>query len=68
MPPSFSGFATYLPAMYAWMKELGKPLALGIVLLAVTLATVGFFTVRLAWRWHVVVGVAAPRATPRARA
>ena len=54
MPPAFSGFATYLPAMYAWMKELGKPLALGIVMLAVTLATVGFFTVRVAWRWHVV--------------
>lgn len=54
MPPAFEGFTSYLPAMWAWMKELGKPLALGIVLLAVTLATLGYCAVRIAWRWHVV--------------
>ena len=36
------------------MAELGKPLALGIVLLALTLATVGFVAVRVVWRCHVV--------------
>jgi uncharacterized protein (DUF2062 family) len=54
MPPSIEGFTSYLPALWTWMKTLGKPLALGIVLLAFTLAALGFCAVRLAWRWHVV--------------
>jgi uncharacterized protein (DUF2062 family) len=54
LPPSFESLTTYGPAVWAWMKELGKPLALGIALLAVTLAALGYCAVRLAWRWHVV--------------
>ena len=54
MPPAYSGITDYVPMLAAWMAELGKPLALGIVLLAVTLATLGYVTVRVAWRWHVV--------------
>ena len=54
LPPSFSDAASYVPALAAWMAELGKPLALGIVLLAFTLATIGFVAVRLVWRCHVV--------------
>jgi uncharacterized protein len=54
MPPSYTGIANYLPTLLAWMTELGKPLALGLVLLATTLAAIGFATVRLAWRCHVV--------------
>jgi uncharacterized protein len=67
LPPSFDGFANYVPALVAWMRELGKPLALGIVLLALTLATIGFVTVRLAWRCHVVASWRR-RARLRARA
>ncbi len=54
MPPPFSGIGSYVPELAAWMTELGKPLALGIVLLAFTLATIGFVAVRLVWRCHVV--------------
>ena len=54
-PPDFEGFVAYVPAMWEWMKSLGKPLGVGLVLLAVTLATLGYCAVRLAWRWHVVV-------------
>ncbi|HET9339785.1 MAG TPA: DUF2062 domain-containing protein [Casimicrobiaceae bacterium] len=54
LPPSYHGLSDYVPALAAWMAELGKPLALGIMLLALTLSAVGFLTVRLAWRWHVV--------------
>ncbi|MEO8485669.1 MAG: DUF2062 domain-containing protein [Betaproteobacteria bacterium] len=54
MPPSWSGITTYVPALASWAKELGKPLALGIVLLATTLATIGFVAVRVAWRCHTV--------------
>jgi uncharacterized protein (DUF2062 family) len=36
------------------MVALGKPLAAGLVLLAVTLAAVGWIAVRVGWRCHVV--------------
>ena len=54
LPPPFVDAVSYIPALAAWAAELGKPLALGIVLLAVTLASVGFVSVRLVWRCHVV--------------
>ncbi len=37
-----------------WFSMLGKPFAVGLPLLAVTLATLGYFTVRVLWRWMVV--------------
>ena len=42
-------------AMAHWMLSLGPPLAIGLVALALTLAGVGYFAVRLAWRAHVIV-------------
>ena len=39
----------------AWTMALGKPLALGLVALAATLATVGYFVMELAWRAYVVL-------------
>jgi hypothetical protein len=36
------------------MKELGKPLAAGLVMLALTLAAVGWGAVRLLWRCYAV--------------
>jgi hypothetical protein len=41
-------------ALAQWALELGKPLALGLVALALTLAAAGYFAVRLAWRVHVL--------------
>lgn len=46
----FEWMATLLP----WLVSLGKPLAIGLVLLAVTLALIGYFTVRAAWRVHLM--------------
>lgn len=40
--------------LWHWMLELGKPLAVGLVALAATLALVGYFAARFAWRLHVV--------------
>jgi uncharacterized protein len=40
----------------AWTMALGKPLAVGLVALAVTLAAAGYFLMELAWRAHVVLG------------
>jgi uncharacterized protein (DUF2062 family) len=41
-------------AMSAWVYSLGKPLLVGLVLLASLLAIVGYFSVKTAWRWHLI--------------
>jgi len=38
-----------------WSMSLGKPLAVGLVALAVTLAALGYFGVHLAWRAYVML-------------
>ena len=52
--PQSAGLTEWMPALLHWMAQLGKPLAVGLVLLATTLAVVGWVTVRLVWRWHAV--------------
>jgi hypothetical protein len=47
------------------MLSLGKPLALGLVALALTLALAGYVLARVAWRIHVTL---AWRARARRRA
>ena len=47
-------FAGSLRALWAWVFALGKPLAVGLVALALTLAAVGYFGAELAWRAYVV--------------
>ncbi|WP_303785484.1 DUF2062 domain-containing protein [Azovibrio restrictus] len=55
-PPEFS--LTELPewtkAMGIWVLGLGKPLGIGLVILATLLAVSGYFLMRLAWRIHLV--------------
>lgn len=41
--------------MYEWMVSLGKPLAVGLPLLAISLAIVGYFVVRIMWRVFVIL-------------
>lgn len=48
-------------AMSDWMVSLGKPLAVGLLALALTLAAVGYFGVKLAWRVHVTLAWRARR-------
>ena len=43
-----------LQELWSWAQTLGKPLAVGLVALAVTLAVVGYCVTRLAWRAYVV--------------
>jgi len=56
--------ATSMAALQAWAMSLGKPLGVGLVALALTLAVLGYFAVELAWRAYVV---AAWRARARRR-
>jgi uncharacterized protein len=55
-PPSLSvlGPLGWMEAFGPWLGSLGKPLALGLVMLATTLAVVGYFAVKLVWRWHLI--------------
>ena len=53
--------------LWEWMLVLGKPLAVGLVALASTLALLGYAAVQLAWRVYVAAAWRA-RARRRARA
>lgn len=48
-------FAASMRGLLDWMLSLGKPLAVGLVALALTLAGVGYCAVHAAWRIHVVL-------------
>lgn len=41
--------------LWSWLMALGKPLVIGLPLLALGLAIIGYFTVRLLWRLFVVL-------------
>lgn len=51
-PPELVGMdlAGWVGGLIQWMAGLGKPLALGLVLLAAGLSLSGYFVVRAAWR------------------
>jgi uncharacterized protein (DUF2062 family) len=57
VPPfemDWSNFGDSLLGLWRWMLSLGKPLALGLVALASTLALLGYVAVQIAWRAWVV--------------
>ena len=56
-PPGldWSNLGAWLRAILEWTLSLGKPLAVGLVALAVGLAIAGYVVVQLAWRAHVVL-------------
>lgn len=47
------GFSEWLPAVLNWLSSVGKPLLIGLPLLALLLAVAGYFLVDWAWQWHV---------------
>ena len=61
-------FAASMGALLDWMVSLGKPLALGLPALALTLAGIGYFAVRAAWRVQVLLAWRARRARRAATA
>lgn len=46
-------WSQWLPALIDWMASLGKPLAIGLPLLALTLAAIGYLLVDTAWKLYV---------------
>ncbi len=57
MPATFSmeghTLTSWIPALFDWMVSMGKPLAVGLPLLALTLAAAGYLLVDTAWKIHV---------------
>jgi len=45
----------WIPALIHWAAAMGKPLALGLVLMALLFAAVGYAAVHLAWRAYIVL-------------
>jgi hypothetical protein len=43
-------FIAWTQAMQTWMIGVGKPLGIGLVLLAIMLAVAGYFLTKAAWR------------------
>jgi uncharacterized protein (DUF2062 family) len=52
--PDEAGFSGWVTALIDWAVALGEPLLIGLPLLAVTLAALGYVTVLGIWRWHLV--------------
>jgi len=51
----WSNFGAWLRAFLEWTLALGKPLAIGLLALAIGLAVAGYVFVQLAWRAHVML-------------
>jgi hypothetical protein len=56
-PPDFSlrELPAWIAAMVEWTLSLGKPLALGLLVLASSLAALGYVAVQVGWRVYVVL-------------
>jgi len=48
------GFNEWLPAALDWLASIGKPLLVGLPLLALLLSATSYLIVRWAWRWYVI--------------
>ena len=59
-PPEWSGnwsgagLLGWLESLTHWMLGLGRPLALGLIVLAATLSAAGYLVVRVAWRLYLI--------------
>jgi uncharacterized protein (DUF2062 family) len=52
--PDDADFSGWMQALVDWFFALGEPLLIGLPLLALTLAGLGYFAVLGIWRWHLV--------------
>ena len=55
-PPAFNpgDMLAWTQAIQTWMLAAAKPLALGLVVLAASLAIAGYFATRALWRWYLI--------------
>ena len=55
-PPALdvTRFVAWTEAMQTWMLGVAKPLGIGLVLLAATLAVAGYVLTKAVWRWYLI--------------
>lgn len=55
-PPEFdwSALTDWTEAIFTWMIGVGRPLGIGLVVLACSLSVSGYFAVKAAWRIHLI--------------
>jgi uncharacterized protein (DUF2062 family) len=56
VPPPFSvaALADWTGAMQTWMLAVAKPLAVGLIVLASSLAIIGYMATKAAWRLYLI--------------
>jgi uncharacterized protein (DUF2062 family) len=57
MAPAFSfenGWQTWFTELFSWLSSLGKPLLVGLPMLALLLAALGYGVVFWGWRWYAI--------------
>lgn len=56
-PPEFSttDFVGWTQAMQTWMLAAAQPLGIGLIVLAIGLAILGYFAAQAAWRLYLIV-------------
>lgn len=47
-------WSSWVKELWDWLKTLGEPLLIGLPVLATSLAIIGYFAVRIAWRVTVI--------------
>lgn len=57
VPPAFDGqrMSHWLQAMSAWVIGIGRPLGIGLAIMAPVLAVLGYLAVKAAWRVHLIM-------------
>jgi hypothetical protein len=55
-PPEWgqAGLLSWLEALAEWMSGLGRPLIVGLIVLASSLSLIGYLLTRIAWRAHLI--------------
>ena len=55
-PPAFdpTAFVAWTSAMQGWMITAAKPLGIGLIVLAVSLALIGYLVTKAAWRIYLI--------------
>jgi uncharacterized protein (DUF2062 family) len=51
---SLHNIGAWIPQLFDWIKALGKPFVVGLAVLGISLAAVGYFALRGAWRLYLV--------------
>ncbi|OQK18379.1 ATP-binding protein [Methyloprofundus sedimenti] len=54
LPPPSADFEFSLESVTSGLTDIGGPFLLGCLILGIASSVIGYFSIRLFWRWHVV--------------